>query len=75
MAVTLYSTYIDYNGDRTFVNVGNCSYVAACADIQCGISNCVYLNDSSETVTISGNFAYQYNCNCACDCNCGGAMA
>jgi hypothetical protein len=71
MAVTLYGNYIDYNGNRTFVAVGNCGY----AGYNCGdpngtieVGNCNYLNDSGETVVLSGGWGVNCQCNCACNC-------
>ena len=66
MPVTLYSNYIDYNGNRTFIAIGNCAYVTDCGDFQCLAQNCIGLTDGGETVSISGAYAYRYNCNCAC---------
>lgn len=69
MPVTLYSNYIDYNGNRTFVAISNChGAVVNCAEFQCQATNCAVLGDSGETVTIGGNGFVQYNCNCACNC-------
>jgi len=71
MAVTLYSTYIDYNGNRTFVNVSNChGDIANCGEFQCQVANCAVLGDFEETVSIGGFGYTQYNCNCQCACNC-----
>jgi hypothetical protein len=72
MAVTLYSTYIDYNGNRTFVSVSNCQGEIANIglDFQCQVSNCAVLGDSGETVSLSGTGFTQYNCNCNCVCAC-----
>ena len=69
MPVTLYSNYIDYNGDRTFIAVSNCGY----AGVNCSywgdyIGNCAYLTDNGETVTLSGGWGI--NCQCQCACNC-----
>ena len=69
MPITLYNTYIDYNGDRTFVNITNCGYLGVnCGNYGSVMGNCVYLNDSGETVTLSGDWGV--NCQCACACNC-----
>jgi hypothetical protein len=71
MAVTLYSNYIDYNGDRTFIAVANChGAVANCAEFQCQVANCAVLGDSGETVSLGGYGYVQYNCNCNCVCAC-----
>lgn len=69
MAVTLYSNYIDYNGNRTFVNVSNCQgAVGDCGQFQCVASNCATLTDNGETVSIGGIGFGGYNCDCACNC-------
>jgi len=68
MAVTLYNTYIDYNGNRTFVNISNEFPYSNCGNIQC---NMLFkgLVDNSETVTYKEHIqSYDCNCNCACNC-------
>ena len=65
MAITLYSTYIDYNGNRTFVQVANSQPVINCGDFQCGQNP--YITDGGETINFV-NEQYQYNCNCVCNC-------
>lgn len=69
MAVTLYGTYIDYNGDRTFVKIANCAggIVGNC-DFQCSGWNCASLTDEGEQLRQGGNCFTKTNCNCACNC-------
>lgn len=67
MPVTLYNTYIDYNGDRTFIAVSNSYPTVNCGNIQCNVSTS--LIDNGETVTLQQQ-NITYNCNCACDCAC-----
>jgi hypothetical protein len=66
MPITLYTNYIDYNGNRTFVNVSNIYPVSDCGDFQCQVSF-QGLQDNGETVTFNTSY-YRYNCNCACNC-------
>jgi len=71
MAVRLYNSYIDYNGNRTFINVRNCHgavYGRTNGDYfgeyQCVAYNCAGLGDEDETVAIGGYGFRTFDCNC-----------